>query len=145
MNTTETQTAPIECIGYSEEFRYSPPLDAPGIQELILSGKIVPVLSSTVFWWLDLEMNDHWKRVRSGDPLLQFKVVQRPGIEVRIDGPSRYTNKTVGFAGGLGPSGLGAEISKIRMINPNFGWVDMESKLRSDDWFNVEYAIHSVR
>jgi len=50
------------------------------------------------------------------------------------------TIKTVGFAGGLGPDNLPDELEKIRGVAIGNWWVDMEGKLRRDDWFSVELA-----
>lgn len=46
------------------------------------------------------------------------------------------TSKKIGFAGGLGPDNLAEEI--LRM--PGCAWVDMESRLRINDWFSIERA-----
>ena len=50
------------------------------------------------------------------------------------------TEKSVGFAGGLGPDNLAAELQKISRIACPGWWVDMEGKLRVDDWFSLELA-----
>jgi phosphoribosylanthranilate isomerase len=49
------------------------------------------------------------------------------------------TSKPVGFAGGLGPNNLDAEMRKMP-LRPR-SWVDMESGLRNEqDWFDVTKA-----
>ncbi len=50
-----------------------------------------------------------------------------------------YTQKAVGFAGGLGPDNLRVELRRI-LPNADVGWwVDAESRLRDeDDWFSVD-------
>lgn len=48
------------------------------------------------------------------------------------------TEKPVGFAGGLGPDNIGAEIVKIESVAVGEFWVDMEGKLRDEnDWLDV--------
>lgn len=50
--------------------------------------------------------------------------------------------KSVGFAGGLGPTTLRKELPKIATVARGDWWIDMEGRLRdSDDWFNVESAL----
>lgn len=55
------------------------------------------------------------------------------------------TRKRVGFAGGLGPDNLAAELPKIAAVATGDWWVDMESSVRTDDWFDVEKALEAVR
>lgn len=55
------------------------------------------------------------------------------------------TDKAVGFAGGLGPDNLARELEKIQKVARRGWWVDMESKLRTDDWFDVTKALECVR
>ncbi len=50
------------------------------------------------------------------------------------------TEKAVGFAGGLGPDNLTAELQTIGRIARPGWWADMEGKLRVDDWFSLELA-----
>jgi len=48
------------------------------------------------------------------------------------------TDKTVGFAGGLGPDNIANELRRIRAVAIGDWWIDMEGKLRAqDDWFDV--------
>lgn len=48
------------------------------------------------------------------------------------------TEKTVGFAGGLGPDNIVAELRRVRPVAVGDWWIDMEGKLRDqDDWFDV--------
>lgn len=49
-------------------------------------------------------------------------------------------DKPIGFAGGLGPDNLKEEMVKIKQVSKWGAWVDMESKLRVDDWFSVDKA-----
>lgn len=46
------------------------------------------------------------------------------------------TTKRVGFAGGLGPDTLSAELPKIAAVATGDWWIDMENQLRTDDWFD---------
>lgn len=51
------------------------------------------------------------------------------------------THKPVGFAGGMGPDNLTAELGRILPVAKDNAWVDMEGKLRTEeDWFNIELA-----
>lgn len=50
------------------------------------------------------------------------------------------TLKAIGFAGGLGPDNLTAELRMISQIARPGWWVDMEGKLRVHDWFSLELA-----
>lgn len=50
------------------------------------------------------------------------------------------TEKAVGFAGGMGPENLLAEMGRIARVARKGGWVDMENRLRIDDWFSVDLA-----
>lgn len=50
------------------------------------------------------------------------------------------TPKAVGFAGGLGPDNLQAEIRRIAPLARDGAWLDMEGRLRMDDWFSVDLA-----
>lgn len=52
------------------------------------------------------------------------------------------TSKAVGFAGGLGPDNLEAEIQRMPLSTG--WWVDMENKLRVDDLFSIERAQECV-
>lgn len=57
------------------------------------------------------------------------------------------TLKDVGFAGGLGPEGLGHKLDEIARTARGAWWIDMEQKLRDDhDWLNqsrCEQVLHN--
>lgn len=54
------------------------------------------------------------------------------------------TTKEVGFAGGLGPDNIAAELKRIRAVATGEWWIDMEGKLRdANDWFVVS-RVHAV-
>lgn len=59
--------------------------------------------------------------------------------------PADAGSKRVGFAGGLGPDNLAAELPKIAIAAGEHladSWVDMEAKLRdADDWFDITRAM----
>lgn len=57
---------------------------------------------------------------------------------------SPTTAKYVGFAGGLGPDNLADELASMAAVSRPGWWVDMEGKLRVDDWFSVERAAQCV-
>jgi hypothetical protein len=51
------------------------------------------------------------------------------------------TDKIVGFAGGLGPDNLAGQMETIRGLAAGEpSWVDMEGKLRINDWFSISIA-----
>lgn len=55
--------------------------------------------------------------------------------------PERWARPTthlqVGFAGGLGPDNIQTELAKIHAVAKGRYWIDLEGKLRTDDWFDV--------
>ena len=55
------------------------------------------------------------------------------------------TPKMVGFAGGLGPHNLREELPKIMAVATGDWWTDMETGVRTDDWFDVDKALEAVR
>ena len=87
-------------------------------------------------------------------PLREFAEARVHAILVDGSGgrgivPARWqrpqTTKEVGFAGGLGPHNLEAELPKIAAIATGEWWIDMESGVRTDDWFDVNKALEAVR
>jgi hypothetical protein len=78
--------------------------------------------------------------------------VARPNHALLVDAsggrglsPSEWkrpeTSRPVGFAGGLGPDNLAAELPRIATVARDPWWVDMEGRLRTpDDWFSVALA-----
>lgn len=50
------------------------------------------------------------------------------------------TAKPVGFAGGLGPDNLAEQLREIAFVAVRPWWVDMEGRLRVDDWFSCGKA-----
>lgn len=46
--------------------------------------------------------------------------------------------KKVGFAGGLGPETLADHLPQIWALAQRGDWLDMESRIRTDDWFDLE-------
>lgn len=56
------------------------------------------------------------------------------------------TEQPVGFAGGLGPDNLAAELPLIAAVATGRWWIDMEGKLRGrgDDWFSLRKAHECV-
>lgn len=55
------------------------------------------------------------------------------------------TSKRVGFAGGLGPHNLSEQLTLIAAVATGDWWVDMESGVRTDDWFDADKALECVR
>jgi hypothetical protein len=54
------------------------------------------------------------------------------------------SQKVVGYAGGLGPDNLALELNRISAIAIGSWWVDMEGKLRVNDWFSCDRARAAV-
>lgn len=46
-----------------------------------------------------------------------------------------YPGRLVGYAGGLGPDNVGSAIQRIGATGPY--WIDMESRVRTDNWFDL--------
>ena len=55
------------------------------------------------------------------------------------------TDKMVGFAGGLGPDNLAEEMPRIAAAARGAYWIDMESSLRIDDWFDVDRCYAALK
>ena len=55
------------------------------------------------------------------------------------------TDQKVGFAGGLGPHNLREELPKIKRIATGDWWIDMESGVRTKDWFDMDKAFEAIR
>lgn len=81
-------------------------------------------------------------------PLLEVKQMNH---SLLVDGsggrgiaPSEWvypvTTKPVGFAGGLGPHNIRAELPKILQASREGAWIDMETHIRTDDWFDASKA-----
>lgn len=50
------------------------------------------------------------------------------------------TDKPLGRAGGLGPHNLLAELEAFSAVARPGAWIDMEGRLRTDDWFDIDLA-----
>lgn len=50
------------------------------------------------------------------------------------------STKPIGFAGGLGDDNLAFEMSRISPMAKLGAWIDMEGKLRTNDWFDLALA-----
>lgn len=83
--------------------------------------------------------NAHLLSVRSGNHALLVDASGGRGV-IPTAWSRPDTAKAVGFAGGLGPDNLAAELVAIRRVAQPGWWVDMESKLRVNDWFSIELA-----
>lgn len=82
--------------------------------------------------------------------------VRAPNHAILVDGSggtgkspdkweSPHTDKPVGFAGGLGPDNLASELPKIKAVAHRGWWIDMENKLRTEDWFDVAKALETIK
>jgi hypothetical protein len=47
-------------------------------------------------------------------------------------------NGSVGFAGGLGPDNIKEKMKEYRQIAQGPFWIDMETKVRTDDWLDLD-------
>lgn len=50
------------------------------------------------------------------------------------------TDKPLGRAGGIGPHNLLAEVEGFSAVARPGAWIDMEGRLRTDDWFDIDLA-----
>jgi hypothetical protein len=57
------------------------------------------------------------------------------GIEIR-EYPSNTINKLVGYAGGLNPNNVRSFVELLG-DHPQDYWIDMETGVRKDDWFDL--------
>lgn len=60
--------------------------------------------------------------------------------------PDVPEGKKVGYAGGLGPHNIVAELVRLEHVLEKGWWIDMESKVRTpDDWFDLDAAWSVVK
>lgn len=57
--------------------------------------------------------------------------------------PPEGCQKAFGYAGGLGPENVREQVQAIARVATLGWWIDMEGKLRADDWFSLPRC-HSV-
>jgi hypothetical protein len=50
--------------------------------------------------------------------------------------PQAPENKLVGFAGGMGPDTVESYLNRINRLHPY--WIDMETKVRTNGWFDLD-------
>ena len=62
------------------------------------------------------------------------------GISPKLWIAPECPSKPVGFAGGMGPDNLAAELHQISPLSTQTTWVDMESRIRTNDWFDLALA-----
>jgi hypothetical protein len=56
--------------------------------------------------------------------------------------PENKTNQLIGYAGGIGPDNIHKELERIAVAaGDHTVWIDMESKLRTDDRFDLDKCI----
>jgi hypothetical protein len=81
--------------------------------------------------------------------------VQAPNHALLVDGsggrglaPETWVHpdstKPVGFAGGLGPDSIATELTRVKAVAEGAWWVDMEGKLRTEDWFDAHLAARAI-
>lgn len=55
--------------------------------------------------------------------------------------PESFSNKPTGYAGGLGPSNIAEELSRIRMASGDqICWIDMETGIRENGYFSLDHC-----
>ena len=66
------------------------------------------------------------------------------GIDTPID--ILETKEKVGYAGGFSPENVGEKLYQL-LTSPKVGdfWIDMESGVRTDDWFDTEKVLRVLR
>ena len=63
------------------------------------------------------------------------------GVESRFDPFKVQRNDClfrVGYAGGIGPDNVMRKLGEIALLRTNDWWIDMESRVRTDDWFDLD-------
>lgn len=83
--------------------------------------------------------NSHLLDVRASNHAVLIDASGGQGISPETWSPPE-TAKTVGFAGGLGLDNLAHELEQIALVARPGHWVDMEGKLRQNDWFDLATA-----
>lgn len=95
--------------------------------------------------------------VQANHANMRLREIDEPNLSLLVDAsggrgisPSQWirpnTDSPVGFAGGLGPGNIAAELPRIMEVATADWWIDMEGQIRSDDdQFDVFKAIEVVR
>lgn len=95
--------------------------------------------------------------VQANEKNLRLRDIFEPNLAMLVDASGGrgvspvewirpYTDKPVGFAGGLGPHNIATELPRIMEVATGEWWIDMEGQIRSDDdQFDVFKAIEVVR
>lgn len=64
------------------------------------------------------------------------------GIESRFEpyrpGGHLWPEYRVGYAGGIGPDNVMRKLGEIALLRTSDWWIDMESRIRTDDWFDLD-------
>lgn len=94
---------------------------------------------------LALPQNARGKTVRCQNCHTNIRV---PGTPRTIRTSGRWerleTDKAVGYSGGLGPGVLEKELMDIAKVAKPGSWIDMEGKVRTNDWFDINKARPTV-
>lgn len=125
--------------------------DSPFLRRVQVNGSVSP---------LDLEILCGWMSDKV--VITQHDFVNNDLVDVNVDNhallvdgsggrgqlPSDWyrplTVKPVGFAGGLGPDNLAEQLPRIAAVAQKGAWIDCESSLRTDEWFDVARATRMV-
>ena len=83
--------------------------------------------------------NEHLLKVKATNHTLLIDSSGGKGISPTIWSRPK-TEKKVGYAGGLSAENISLELEYISKIAGSYWWVDMEEKLRVNDYFSIELA-----
>ena len=117
--------------------RYAPRVQVNGLM-LVHEAEVLSRLVGTLITQHNVP-NGHLLRVRAKNHAVLIDSSGGRGVSPELwEAPA--TEKAYGFAGGLGPANLAAEMAGTAALATPASWWDMEGKLRVWDWFSVDLA-----
>ena len=90
-----------------------------------------------------LQHDDFWeKRPGAGLNGIEYLFDRSGGRGIELIGlwPNPPAGTRVGYAGGIGPETIDKALAFAKRYRRDRIWLDMESRIRTDDWFDVELA-----
>ena len=90
-----------------------------------------------------LQHDDFWEsRPGLGLDGLEYLFDRSGGTGTELIGlwPSPIQGIRVGYAGGIGPDTIGKALAFAKRYARDRIWLDMESRIRTDDWFDINLA-----
>lgn len=138
-------TALHVCGGLARLQLMADELDLTNFQRVQINGDIVPTeITKFLETWPDKELIIQY-RDEKDNWMLELDC---PGLSILVDAsggngvvpaqwPKLNAKVPVGFAGGLGPRNLHAELPRIEAVAGAGCWIDMESQVRVDEWLSL--------